>query len=40
MLALLGNLFNQGMAYELLPLQILTVLLGWDQTEDSVVGGR
>jgi len=35
-LALLGHLFNQGMAHELLSLQILTVLLDGDPTEDSV----
>ena len=35
-LALLGHLFNQGMAQELLSLQILTVLLDGDPTEDSV----
>ena len=36
-LALLGHLFNQGMAHELLSLQILTVLLdGAEPTEDSV----
>lgn len=35
-LSLLGHLFNQGMAHELLSLQILTVLLDGDPTEDSV----
>ena len=35
-LALLGHLFNQGVAHELLSLQILTVLLDGDPTEDSV----
>lgn len=35
-LSLLGHLFNQGMAQELLSLQILTVLLDGDPTEDSV----
>lgn len=35
-LALLGHLFNQGMAHELLSLQILTLLLDGDPTEDSV----
>ena len=36
-LALLGHLFNQGLAHELLSLQILTVLLdGNEPTEDSV----
>ncbi len=35
-LALMGHLFNQGMAHELLSLQILTLLLDGDPTEDSV----
>ncbi|KAL7443482.1 hypothetical protein ACHAXH_008525 [Discostella pseudostelligera] len=35
-LALLGHMFNQGMAHELLSLQILTLLLDGDPTEDSV----
>jgi pre-mRNA-splicing factor CWC22 len=35
-LSLLGHLFNQGMAQELLVLQLLTVLLEGDPTEDSV----
>ena len=35
-LSLLGHLFNQGLAHELLSLQILTVLLDGDPTDDSV----
>ena len=35
-LALLGHLFNQGMAQELLSLQVITVLLDGDPTDDSV----
>ncbi|KAL7442652.1 hypothetical protein ACHAXM_011978 [Skeletonema potamos] len=35
-LALLGHLFNQGLTHELLSLQILTILLDGDPTDDSV----
>lgn len=35
-LALLGHLFNQGMTHELLSLQLLTILLDGDPTDDSV----
>ncbi|KAL7547393.1 hypothetical protein ACHAWF_010703 [Thalassiosira exigua] len=35
-LSLMGHLFNQGLAHELLTLQVLTVLLDGDPTEDSV----
>ena len=35
-LALLGHLFNQGLTQELLSLQLLTILLDGDPTDDSV----
>lgn len=35
-LALLGHLFNQGLTHELLSLQLLTILLDGDPTDDSV----
>ena len=35
-ISLLGHMFNQGMAHELLSLQLLTLLLDGDPTEDSV----
>jgi pre-mRNA-splicing factor CWC22 len=35
-LGLLGHLFNQGLTHELLSLQLLTILLDGDPTDDSV----